>query len=670
MPWKWYNYYNRRRWRPRRRRRFWTWRPRKTFFRTRYRRRHWVRKYPKKLRKITVKEYQPQTIKKCRIKGLMCLVFFNKKRLANNSVMYEDSTVPKHLPGGGGFSVMRFSLESLYTSHLLCRNWWTVSNEDLPLCRYTGCKFRFYQSDNVDYCVRYQISYPMMSNKLTYASCHPSIMLMMKNTIIVPSKKTRPRKKPYKTKTFRPPSQLQTKWYFQQDLNKTPLILLQTCACSLEHYYISTNWESVNITIKHLNNKVFKNQNFATVTTTGYPISIEGTVNTYLYYTRTVTHDLDKVQIGDVVPLTQTKYYRAGQSANELHITHSQYKEQLNQHTGNPFTNEYLTNPDGLFTSPKDPATFFLQFTNTTDKLETKKTILNYNLLQHPLILETRYNPNKDQGLHNKAYVLPVNKPGVNWTPPNDEDLIIEGFPIWLLIFGFLDYIKKTQKLINVDEKHVLCIQTSNTNPKWDQPIIPLSYTFEEGHSPYSKVLNPYDTDKWYPQIQYQEEAINDIIKCGPGTAKIGDRLSEEIKCEYQFYWKWGGHPPKMLTIDNPAQQGTYPIPRNSITSNSLQNPATPPEYFLYSFDERQGLLTKTAAKRIKKDWGSKDYVSDFTESTKEVPMQTLQTSSDETSDSEKEEETLLEQLQRQQQHQKQLKRRILRLMQKNPNLE
>ena len=125
-----------------------------------------------------------------------------------------------------------------------------------------------------------------------------------------------------------------------------------------------------------------------------------------------------------------------------------------------------------------------------------------------------------------------------------------------------------------------------------------------------------------------------------------------------------------MLTVDNPAQQGTYPIPRNSITSNSLQNPATPPEYFLYSFDERQGILTHTAAKRIKKDWETKDYVSKFTESTREVPMQTLQTSSDEASDSEKEEETLLQQLQRQQHHQKQLKRRILRLMQKNPNLE
>ena len=91
----------------------------------------------------------------------MCLVFFNKKRIGNNSVMYKDSTVPKHLPEGGGFSVMRFSLKSLYTSHLLCRNWWTVSNENLPLCKYLECKFRFYQAENIDYCVRYQISYPI-----------------------------------------------------------------------------------------------------------------------------------------------------------------------------------------------------------------------------------------------------------------------------------------------------------------------------------------------------------------------------------------------------------------------------------------------------------------------------------------------------------------------------
>ena len=107
---------------------------------------------------------------------------------------------------------------------------------------------------------------------------------------------------------------------------------------------------------------------------------------------------------------------------------------------------------------------------------------------------------------------------------------------MWLLIFNFINYIKKTQKLININKKHVLYIQTSNTNPKWDQPLIPLSYTFKKKHSPYSKKLNPYDTDKWYPQIQYQKKTINNIIKCKPNTTKIGNRLSKKIKYKYQFY--------------------------------------------------------------------------------------------------------------------------------------
>ncbi len=152
MPW--YRNYYKRRWR---RPRFRRWRFGK-IIRRRYRYpRTRVRKY-KKLKRLTLKTWQPHQIRKCYIKGLYCLVYINSKRLSWNSVMYEDSTVPEFLPGGGGFAVMKFTLFNLYDMHEKCENWWTNSNDNLPLCRYLGCRLKMYQSEFVDYVLNYSNS--------------------------------------------------------------------------------------------------------------------------------------------------------------------------------------------------------------------------------------------------------------------------------------------------------------------------------------------------------------------------------------------------------------------------------------------------------------------------------------------------------------------------------
>ncbi len=118
-----------------------------------------------------------------------------------------------------------------------------------------------------------------------------------------------------------------------------------------------------------------------------------------------------------------------------------------------------------------------------------------------------------------------------------------------------------------------------------------------------------------------------------------------------------------MVKIDDPSKQEYYPVPSNELQTTSLQNPAYPPEYYLYSFDERQGQLTQRAAKRIKHDWETKKTLFSPTESPKEVPAQTTSPTTSEESDSEKEEETLFQQLINQQQKQRKLRHRIKQLM-------
>lgn len=92
---------------------------------------------------------------------MLCLCAINKERLGNNYIMYESSITPEHQPGNGGFSVIKFSLETLYSMHEQCRNWWTVGNDNLPICRYLGTTITVYQSENVDIVLRYDNTYPM-----------------------------------------------------------------------------------------------------------------------------------------------------------------------------------------------------------------------------------------------------------------------------------------------------------------------------------------------------------------------------------------------------------------------------------------------------------------------------------------------------------------------------
>nr|UGV34161.1 MAG: ORF1 [TTV-like mini virus]UGV34276.1 MAG: ORF1 [TTV-like mini virus]UGV34638.1 MAG: ORF1 [TTV-like mini virus] len=657
MPWRYY----RRNWR---RRPWWRYqrRPRKAF-RRRWRRKrysYWVRNsFKKKLKTITVKQFQPPNVRKCKIKGLMNLIYFNQKRLIFNSVMYENSLVPEEHPGGGGFSVIKLSLETMYDSHLRCHNWWTTSNEDLPLVRYSGMTVKLYQSKYTDYVFKYQNYLPGTSTYLTYPACQPSMMMMAKNSVIVPSLETKRRRKPYKKIHIKPTSQLQTKWYFQTDLNKTPLAIFYTAACSLTSYYLSPDWESNNISILHLNTLLFQHTNFKNYPHKGYAVKTVGTESFYLYVTdEEYSHTKQEYEYQLLTPLTNTKDWTIGQNSAHNHQGYQHYKTDWRRYAGNPFlANTYKENV--IFIIKKDPDALFQNWNSQTAKFNL--TTVGGAVLDQPIYQTTRYNPNRDEGIQNEMYLVNVTKDG-SWDTPTDFKTKLTGFPLWIQTYGYTDYQKK-QNIIGVEEQHVVIFKTTSTKPGYWGTFLPISQDFISGNSPYLKSVHGADKDKWYPQVQYQADILNKIAKCGPGTPKSSNYKSDDIKIEYTAYFKWGGAPAKMVKIDDPSKQEYYPVPSNELQTTSLQNPAYPPEYYLYSFDERQGQLTQRAAKRIKHDWETKKTLFSPTESPKEVPAQTTSPTTSEESDSEKEEETLFQQLINQQQKQRKLRHRIKQLM-------
>nr|UGV37448.1 MAG: ORF1 [TTV-like mini virus] len=671
-------------------RRRWRWRPR--YYRLRYRRRRprktFRRRYYKrrvrKLKRINVKQWQPSTIKLCKVKGLLPLFLCSAYRLGHNLPMYNSSIVPEKLPGGGGFSLYQFTVENLYTMHTFVRNWWTVSNRDLPLIRYVKCSIKLYQSDDVDYVFRYQRHYPMTAGPLNYCTTQPSVMMMLNHTKFIPSKRTHKLRKGYKKITIRPPELLTNKWFFQSDISTKPLLVTYASAASFDHYFIGTDKMSNNATIPILNANLIQNRNFGQ---SRYYIKTLGTTHIWLFATDdivTLKPPTDQPLASHVIPLTNCKTYKTGKSFQQ--VDHERlwptgisttkqkweyYTQHIDDYAGNLFHTIYLTKLDEehltLFQLTKSDLEIPITtnpdtFNPTTTR--TKELVAVHN----PLIYMTRYNPNSDNGSTNQTYLLEINKYNLHgWDPPTNPKLTLEGLPLYINWWGFVDFQKQQGILHTIDTKAILATKTQTLHGAANEQVayIPLGEDFINGKSPYEPEVNQADIDRWYPMIQYQEQAINMLLSTGPGVAKFNGKKTVEAKCQYIFYFKFGGSPAPMVDVKDPTKQPSFVIPNNFLETNSLQDPTTPAEYFLYNFDQRREILTRTAAERIIKDWQTKQTLFTDATTTPTTPAihETLQTSEDETSDSEKEEATLLQQLLKQRKRQQKLKLRIRQLL-------
>nr|UGV37581.1 MAG: ORF1 [TTV-like mini virus] len=669
MPW----YYPRRRRYRRRWTRFWR-RPRTTFRRRRYKRRYYGVRPKKKLKRIILTEWQPACIRKCTIRGLMPLFETDNTRITNNLEMYELSTVPEHLSGGGGWSIKLITLNALYSEHRYCKNYWTYTNRDLPLVRYTGATIKLYQSKDADYIFSYSTQMPMASTVEMYQSMQPSIHRMLPHHILIPSRQTYPRKKPYKKLHIKPPKPFLNKWYFQADMTKTPLLLTKCTATSLQDYYINPDSPSTNITINILNTGLFKNRNFETPPTPGYAPYGEGTSKVWLYSTSFIptdpTHTWHNpstwLQKKHLIPLYNTNQYTEGFSYEEAKkkdptINPNNWKTKWTTYRGNPFHDRYLGNESPVWQSKTDYSTYI------TDIIKPEEKVEGLTLVE--LTYKLRYNPYNDHGTDNMVYFLSTTKNESGWDPPEKPELISHGLPLWLLLFGFDDWQKKLKKLLHLDTSYVAVIQSKFTQPI-RSPFLMLNQTWIEGQSPQEPGPNPEDKNSWHPQFQFQKLIYNEICKAGPGIIRLPDGKTVEGIMEYKFYFKWGGNPPPMSTITDPGEQPSFPVPRNELDTNSLQNPATNPATFLWQFDERRGEITKKAAKRLKTDSEfEKTFIADGTHLSPTIQT-TLQETSSESSSEEEEETSLFDKLQQQYQQQQLLRKRIIKTMKKLQKLE
>lgn len=165
----------------------------------------------KKKRTLTLKQWQPEHIRLCKIKGITPLIICGEGRQQFNFTQHRYELTPAKMAGGGSFAHLVWNLGFLYEEHEKWRNFWTTPNEGFDLGRYTGTTLRIFRPPTVDVVVMYTTSYPMLTNMGTHPACHPQRLMLAFKKVIIQSQKRKPNAKKFKKIKIHPPQLLQNK---------------------------------------------------------------------------------------------------------------------------------------------------------------------------------------------------------------------------------------------------------------------------------------------------------------------------------------------------------------------------------------------------------------------------------------------------------------------------
>nr|UHM25846.1 MAG: ORF1 [Torque teno midi virus] len=560
---------------------------RRRFFKRKYtrptrrrRRRRRRRKVRRKRQTITVKQWQPDSIVKCKIKGMTTLVLGAEgKQLVCYTNVKTASTPPK-APAGGGFGCEQFSLESLYTDFRFRKNIWTKSNVLKDLCLYLGVKCVFYRHPETDFIVAYSRQPPFEISKEIYTMCHPVNMMLAKHKIIIPSKFTNPRGKIKIKKFIKPPKQMLTKWFFQEHFCNYPLLMIQAAACNLNYNNLGCCNTNQMVTFFYINISFYSLADWLAVRRAAYlPYS---TFPQYVY--------------------TWNK------------------KEWENPNRAQP--SQKYTKPNNYEESVDINKGFFckqLLLAVAITKDDTKETITR----QTPLNI-CRYNPNLDTGKNNKIWLVSTHTP--TWDPPHsDKVLIYEGYPLYMMLYGFLSYIQFIKKSPDFFLGYVLAMQSPALLP-YSQPgaerniIVPLDNNMPNGKAPYDEDITQSMRANWTPNIYNQLQVLNTIVESGPLVPKYSQTKNStwELDMFYTFFFKWGGPETPEQQVADPHLQGTYEVPDTLQKAIQIHDPAKQKIGSLFHpWDIRRGYFTKTALKRMQDNLSTE---SSFYPDAEEIP--------------------------------------------------
>nr|UHK03957.1 MAG: ORF1 [Torque teno midi virus] len=559
-------------WRRRRKPWYTTWRKRRYRRRNNYKRRRPYkrrrrrarritrrrRKRPYKVRKkkrtLTLKQWQPDRIRKCTIKGRGTLVMGAHGRQFICYTNVKDRLTPSRAPGGGGFGVERFTLEYLYQQWKARNNIWTATNQNTDLGRYLGCKITVYRHPDTDFIVKYDRQGPFNLEKDSYMLMQPQEMLLGKHKRLILSKLTNPVGKLKHTLKIGPPKLLTNKWIFQSELAKVDLLQLSATAANFRYPTLGCCNENRILNLYSLDTQFYQDPHWMQKHATGNQWKPYPTMDTNL-----------------------TFHYKT-QSGGEATL---QFKQDQTK---------WLTLEDGWF-QPKVLGAF-----------KITKTTGGQTLGLLPMVL-LRYNPAQDEGPGNIITI--VDLVGGRWEGPYTEQYTIRNVPLWLGLNGYPSYVIGKSGDKGILEHSIICVYSTalyRLPTASTQKIFPIiGSKFVNGKPPYDQPMTTDLQNAWYPRYLHQQEPLNDIVCCGPLVPKFYNQTNStwELQYFYRFYFKWGGPELGDPQVDDPkgkTETNTYSMSRPIQVSNPLKNKT---ESLLHPWDLRRGLITKRAFERM-----------------------------------------------------------------------
>ncbi len=561
-----------------------------------------------------------------------------KTRATHDYTLWKESVSPAGEATGGGWSIQQFTLSCLYDQYIKYRNFWTKSNKGLPLSRYTGASIKLFKSPHTDYIVRIIRNPPFSVTRDMFLDTHPQRMMLYKHKYIIPQLTSATRKK-YKKIKIKPPALMSTNWYFTQDICKAPLFNIIASSCSLQQPYIPEDQISNELTLYSLDTTFFQNTCFERYGTHGYSPKQINNQDVYIFKPK-LHSDTPPKKWSQVIPLTDTnEYFDGNENINSI----TDFNNVKNW--GNPFTERNAHVDQDLY------------FTNTWPSATQYEQEHSFTPLEY-IYWQCRYNPEKDNGTGNVVYLKSNNDR--EHAPidqlPEDPELVIRDYPLWLTFWGFMDWIQKKKPVQQVDTGYFFVVKTKFITPP--KPY----YIFLDRYfvSPKSSNLTQAERLKWHPMYTMQEEVEHFFGTSGPLAPKINRSQSIQANMSYYFYFKWGGCPAPMQTIIAPEFQDKFPNPYKITETLEIENPKLDKKHHLYFWDERRGELTERCAKRLKKD--SETEFSITEQNLLDPPVQALQKENVQETTSEEETTPLQQQLHKLQQQHKLLKLQLHKL--------
>nr|UGV43286.1 MAG: ORF1 [Torque teno virus] len=646
MAWRWW--WRRRRpwgWRRRRWRRLRTRRPRRPLRRrrrrTRVRRRRWGRRrgrrtyrrrFKKKKRrrkKLVLKQWNPSTIRRCTIKGIIPLVICGNTQAGRNYAIRSDDFISQIESYGGCISTTTWSLKVLWDEHTKMHNTWSYPNTQLDLARFLGSTWYFYRQPHTDFIVCYNTVPPFKINKYTSAFMHPGLMMQRKKRILIPSFDTRPKGRRRVRVNIKPPTLFEDKWYTQEDLCAVNLLSLEVSAATLKHPFCQPQTANICVTFQVLREKYYTNLNVSSTGTEDGNISTEDKKifqdwlykDPNLYQTVHTLGQLNPTQKPALYSTDNSKKIPGWNDYLKTVGTTNSFQTGNNSIYGQPNYNPQYTNLTNI-------RKWFFEQSNTANTIhgsyqKPTNSAVDYHIgkyspiflsphrtnLQFPTAyVDTTYNPLNDHGKGNQIWIQSVTKPTTEFIEKQCK-CHLKDLPLWAMFTGYADFVESELGLQEeVYSIYIVVVISPYTSPamynkaKPNHGYIFYDSLFGDGKMPSGTGLVPfYYQTRWYPRLRFQLQVMHDIYLTGPFSYK-DDLKCTELTAEYKFKFLWGGNMIPEQVLKNPCKSegSAHTYPDRWRRDVQVVDPTTMgPQWAFHTWDWRRGLFGADAIKRV-----------------------------------------------------------------------